>query len=221
VAAERELGVDLELERDELQILEPRELAARRDVVGDVRDGTAVPELDRALERSRGGLGPTRVKLAPPPLEQLLETQRVDALRVDLDDIARRERRDHVRAKPLPELRDVPLDRRPSRLGRHPGPEVVEQPVCRDDGVRAEEQQGEHRPLTRRAERNGHAGDTRLEGPQDPELDAAVHRLRQDRNTLPAERKALATDSTVQPREPASRLQTRTYVLYCRRWLVA
>ena len=57
------------------------------------------------------------------------------------------------RAERLPQLRDAHLKRGCARGGRPVGPELVDQPVTRDDLVRVQKQQRKQRPLTRSAER--------------------------------------------------------------------
>ena len=55
-------------------------------------------------------------------------------------------------------------------VGRLCAPELVDEPVCRDDLVRTREQEGEQRPLPRAAERERTALLDDLEWSQDAEL---------------------------------------------------
>ena len=49
VASRRELGVDRELDRAQVKLLEPPDLGARERLPGDVGERRAAPELERAL----------------------------------------------------------------------------------------------------------------------------------------------------------------------------
>jgi hypothetical protein len=73
-------------------------------------------------------------------------------------------------AEHLPELRHAHLQRRDAGSGRLDAPELIDQPVARDDLVRMQEQESEQRPLARAGERHllPVAGD--LQRPEDSEL---------------------------------------------------
>ena len=74
------------------------------------------------------------------------------------------------RAERLPELRDADLQRRHAGGGRPVSPELVHQPVARDDLVRVQKQQRKQRPLARAAERQRPAVAGHLQRSKDPEL---------------------------------------------------
>jgi hypothetical protein len=77
----------------------------------------------------------------------------------------------------LPELGDVDLERGRGGLRRGPVPELVDQPVSRDDPVRLEEQEGEQPALLGAAERQRTTVLDGLERAEDPVLDARVRLL--------------------------------------------
>jgi hypothetical protein len=53
--------------------------------------------------------------------------------------------------------------------------ELADQPLARDDAVRADEEQCEERPLLRPADRDGFAVDAYDQGAENPEFEAAPH----------------------------------------------
>ena len=74
VASRRELGVDRELDRAQVKLLEPADLGAGERLLGDVRERGAAPQLERALCRP---VGDSLLGLAPRTLDQVLEAGRV------------------------------------------------------------------------------------------------------------------------------------------------
>ena len=75
--AELELGVDPLLERGHAQLVQPRRLAPRERLVGEIGQRRAAPERERLAQQRRPRAPPRRrARLA----EQPLEAVRVDAL---------------------------------------------------------------------------------------------------------------------------------------------
>src|SRR5262249_58847437 len=72
IAAEREVGVDPQLERGEAELFEPRDLALRKGLVGEVGERRSPPELERLSEC----VGPTLV-------DEALELLEVELARLD------------------------------------------------------------------------------------------------------------------------------------------
>jgi hypothetical protein len=80
-------------------------------------------------------------------------------------------------------LRDVKLERVRGSPGRLRSPELVDEAIARDNLVRAGQQNGEKRPLSRSAERERTPSLDDLERSQDPELHGVSGG---DGNTSPA-----------------------------------
>ena len=95
--AELEVGVDPLLERLEPQLLEPADLALGERLEGEVGERRATPERQR-LAKLRGSLGRVR---APRLGDEPLEPAEVEAVGVDLQDVARRPRHEDVRPEQL------------------------------------------------------------------------------------------------------------------------
>ena len=79
VAAERELGLDAQLERRGAQLLEPHDRGLRERRVGDVHQRGAAPLAERARERVHGALGIAR-QHALALVERALEAPQVEAV---------------------------------------------------------------------------------------------------------------------------------------------
>ena len=88
VPAEREIGLDPLLDCREPELLEPRDLALRERVVGEVRQRWAAPDLERFAQRRLGLLGLPCGQGAPAVLEQPLEAVGVELARRHLEGIA-------------------------------------------------------------------------------------------------------------------------------------
>jgi hypothetical protein len=95
---------------------------------------------------------------------------------LDPEDIARRPRdEDVVPSERLAKLRDADAERRRAGRGRLLAPELVDQPVARDDLVRVEQEHREQRPLPRSRERKRATALEHLERTQDPKLHVREH----------------------------------------------
>ena len=151
VTAEREVGVDAPLEGSEPQLLDPPDRRLRERLVGEVGERRPSPERERFAQPLRDDRGRRSVGL----LDELREMVEVELASLDAEQVARRLGFEPLprRAERLPQLRDAHLQRGRAGGGRLVGPELVEQPVTRDDLVRVQKQQREQRPLTRPAER--------------------------------------------------------------------
>ena len=95
VAAEREVGLDSQLERGQTCSLEALDLRVRGRVVGEIRERLAAPEVERlAQETARPG-GLRRFCLGDQPLE----AEQVELIRVDPDQVPRLLREDRPRRR--------------------------------------------------------------------------------------------------------------------------
>src|SRR5207302_401673 len=79
-------------------------------------------------------------------------------------------RHEPLRPERLPELRDVDLERLRGTRGRLLAPELVDEPLGRDDAVSVQQEEREERARLLRCEADGSAVDDRLERPEEPEL---------------------------------------------------
>ena len=78
VAAERELGLDAQLERRRAQLLEPHDGGLRERRVGDVGQRRSAPLVERARERVDGARGIRRAARAVALGEAALEAPQVE-----------------------------------------------------------------------------------------------------------------------------------------------
>ena len=162
VPAQRQVGVDPGLERGQPQLLQPGRLRPGERVVGQVGQHPAAPQAQRRAQRLGGLRVPARLQRGPPGREAVLEPRRVQLLTVHPQqvpavpghqDLARRAP-GPVRLERLAQVRDVDLHGRDPPVGWVPAPDVLGQPVQRYHPVRLEQQQREHRPLPRAAQRH-------------------------------------------------------------------
>ena len=125
----------------------------------EVRERATSPERERAGEVLMRFFGVPLGELGLPGCDERLEPAQVDALASDPECVARRAcdqqllvPAGRVGIEQLAELGDMHLKRRPPRVRRAPGPQLVDQAVPRDDLVRMQEQEGEQRALLRPAQ---------------------------------------------------------------------
>jgi hypothetical protein len=151
-----ELRLQATLHRHEAQLLEPANLRLCERGVLDVGQRLAAPEGEC---------------LADAPLaEQPLKAIRVELSRVDPKHVAGAARL-HPAAEELPELADVPVQRRLRGWRRRSAPELVDEPVDRDDLVAVDEQEREQRALLPAGKRERDTSLRDLERPQHSEFD--------------------------------------------------
>jgi hypothetical protein len=161
-----EVGVDSLLDRRCSSFLELGALRSCEGVV-EIGENRAAPERERLPQRRRRGLGILPARL----LDQRLEAFAVERAGLDHDGVAGGPGDDRVPTERLAELRHVNLERRRRRVGRRPVPELVDEPIARDDPVRFEQEQRQQGPLLRPAERDRPTALQGLQRPEDPELD--------------------------------------------------
>ena len=97
VLSERKPGVDPFLERRQPKLLQPRDLGLDERLIGEIRERRSAPERDRLPEQRCGLRGPVLVVRPPAAFKQAGEPFAVEALTVDVQDIAPRPRRQQVR----------------------------------------------------------------------------------------------------------------------------
>ena len=134
--AELEVGIDPLLERRESCLLEAADLVAGKRLEREVLEGRPPPERQRGAEL----LGPLARLGAPCLGGQPLEARQVELLRVDPQDVSGRLGDDQLRTDRLSQPRDVVLQRGAGGLRWGRPPDLVDQPVGRDDLVRVQQQ---------------------------------------------------------------------------------
>src|SRR5438876_11958791 len=119
-----------------MHLLEVPDLLLREGLVPHVDERRAPPEAERRLED--GYLLPRglRIRLR----DQMLESDRVELARFDLEDVAGARRPEHVRPEQMPQARDQVVQRGPRGARNALRPEVVEELVGGDRLARAQEQ---------------------------------------------------------------------------------
>ena len=175
VTAERELGVDLQLERGDAQLGEPRDRRLGELLVGDVRERVAAPQCEGPVERGRGRLRATGRLLALRLGHEPLEAVGIDALRIDDELVAGLACHDDAAAVQAPverlaQPRDLDLDRLRGRRRSPRAPELVDQPVGAERLVRVEQEQREEGALLPPPERDDAALVEDLEWTEDVEV---------------------------------------------------
>ena len=171
VLAEPELRLDALLDAGEPQLLEPRDRRRRERLVGEVGERRPAPQRERLAQARRRALGRAVREGRAGVLREPLEPVQVERLLPGADEVARRARLDR-RAEELAQVGDLALDLRDGGRRRLAPVEVVGEAVDRDDPVRAQQQDRQHRALTRAAKADGRPGGVDdLERAEDAELE--------------------------------------------------
>ena len=166
-AAEAQVGLDPVLERRQPELLQPGELRLKRWFEAEVVERRPPPQVERPVQ----GLGCGRGVLSRSALRhELLEAVEVEPARLNAQLIAglagdqgvRPDRLTQPGYGHLERLRSLPDPRFP--------PELVHEPVARDDLVRVKEQQRQKRPLPRAANRHRAIAVAYVEGAEDAEV---------------------------------------------------
>ncbi len=90
----------------------------------------------------------------------------VDRIPRDVEDVSRRARDEHVRAEHLPQLGDKVLQRTHGSLGRLVAPELIDEPIRRDDLAGAQRKEREQGTLLLTAHFEAATVDPHLERPE-------------------------------------------------------
>jgi hypothetical protein len=134
--AQLEVGVDPLLERRESRLLQTADLVAGERLEGEVLERRPPPERQRGAELlgSLARLGPTCLRGEP------LKARQVELLRVDAQRVSGGLGDDQLRTDRLSKPGDVVLQGSAGGLRRGRPPDLVDQPVGRDDLVRVQQQ---------------------------------------------------------------------------------
>ena len=174
VPAEREVGLEAVLQRDEAKLLEPGDLVAGERLEREVPERRAAPQAERPAEDVGRLARVIRGEQAAALLEQALEHAGVETVVLETQHVARWLRLEHARAEGLAQARHVDLDGLERGRGRTLAPELVDERRGRDELARPHEQQREHGALSRLPEWKLATVPPRREGPEDPELHRAT-----------------------------------------------
>ena len=173
VAAEREVGLDPLLERREPQVLQPPRLDAARTAPAELGQRRPAPEASASRSRLRR-LGRIRRRVRPRPAARTA-AGRPPPARPRAGTRAAASTSTPGRQQ-LPQPRHVDLHRRDRRLRRLLAPELVDQPLARDDAVRVQQRAARAGRAASRPERDRLAADANLQRPQQPELELISRR---------------------------------------------
>ena len=158
VPAVGELALEPTFQGGQAQLLEARDLALGEVLEREVGERRAAPECQRF-----------RVALLR---DQLVEAVQVELVRRDAQHVPRRSRLEPVGAEQPAQPRHVAVQRGDRGSRRRLSPQRVDQPVARDDLVRAQQQVAEQCALAAALDRERMAILHHLQRAQDPELDA-------------------------------------------------
>jgi hypothetical protein len=166
VAAERQVGLDPLLQCSDAQLLEASAFDLGERLAGELRQRGTAPQFECLAQQPRRSLGVRPPRVADQPLE----AEQVDRLGIRAEQIAGRPRHERLGREQLAQPRHVDLDDRDRRLRRLIPPQLVDQPLTRDNPVRVQEQQREQRALLRTSQRKQPIALVDLERSEDPEL---------------------------------------------------
>jgi hypothetical protein len=175
VPAEGEPRLDPVLGAGQAELGEPGDLALGERLEGHVGEGVAAPQGVRLAEQVVG-CGRVDRQGGPAGTGQTLETDRVQLVGRDPQQVAGRPPGDHgrSRARPPARIQHPPQHRHvgPQRDrgpgGRLPRPELVDQPVDRDHPVGVDQQQHEQGALLGAGDQDGTVVASHFERPKDP-----------------------------------------------------
>ncbi len=143
LSAELQLGLEPVLPRGHARLLQPGGLAHHRLFELDIGEGGATPEPERFSQARR----PLLRRYVPGLADHALEAVDIDRIPRDVEQVARRAGDEQVGAEHLPELRNEVLERADGGLGRFVAPELVDEPISRDDLSRAQREEREQSAL--------------------------------------------------------------------------
>lgn len=164
-----EIGVDAALDRAHVELVETCDLSLEPDLVGDVRERRASPEIEGVCKVLRPLLRRQRVRIA----YELLEAAKIDRVCGDTKCVTPFPAHEHVRTERLAEARDVVLERGGGVGRRVLAPQLVDQAVGSHHLVRAEDQECEQGTPLRAGDVDLHAAVGDLERAEDAELHLA------------------------------------------------
>ena len=151
MAPARQIGLDAALQRDHPALQHAVDLHARLGRLGQLGQRRSAPHAQPGTELGGGALGVARRQRLASGLQAALEALEVERPRLDPQPIAAPVGLQRpvaaVRTQRAAQLRDVVLQDLPGRRRRTLAPQLVDQPLARDDLVAMQQQLPEHGPL--------------------------------------------------------------------------
>ena len=160
----------------------------RERLSGEVGEHRAAPECECGSQVARRLLGVSALEGSPACAGEPLELRRVQIGGIDMDDVARPLAVDRAQAVRLveesPQAGHVHLERVVDGGRRVIAPDVVDEPVARDDLVRVHQKDREQRSLLRSAERERCRAAHHLDGAENAVCEAHGRLSELDRSTM-------------------------------------
>ncbi len=170
VTAETKIGFDARLERFETPLLEPRSRILRERLVGEVGERRTAPQCQSRSEELRSALGRVGGERVTAFLHEPLEAKRIDALGVHLQGVSASRAHQHVLDQRPAEVRHIDLHRLDRGGGRALAPHEVGDAIDGEGFAAVQQQDREHRTLTRSSEFDRPIVVEDLQWTEDPEL---------------------------------------------------
>ena len=177
VASEGEIRVDPLLQRTQALLLEACDLGGAGAEERCVGEHLAAPEPERFPRELGSQAMMTIVRRGAGCRKEARRLEHVEESAAELESVAGAAPSDGrlMRLEKRAKTGDVTLDRVSGGSGRVLTPDVVDQPLDRNDFVRMQEQHGEHDALLRASERHRDPVDADLEWPEDEEPEPRGH----------------------------------------------
>ena len=172
VAAGGEVGVDASLEHLEPRLLQVRQLPREEALARQIGERLAAPELEGRPQDAGGLFGATLLEEPAAFGAEPLEPEQVELLRGDREHVSGPSGLEHLMGlEQPPQPRDVLVNRARGVVRPVVAPELLDQPVARDDGPRPEQQQREQAALLDSAEAKPPLAFPHLEGTENAEVE--------------------------------------------------
>jgi hypothetical protein len=172
VAAERELCIVEEVDGPQPLFLELSSLGRVDGLAGEIGQGLATPEIERAAQVLGRIRSPPRGERCGGPVDESLEPAEVERRRIEVEAIAGAVPLDALAPQRPAEAVHVHLQRGDCRVRRLGSPQRVDEAVPRHDRVRIQQQQGQEGALLRGSERQRAVVPDGLDRAQDTEFHA-------------------------------------------------
>jgi hypothetical protein len=143
MAAEREVGLDPLLERDQAKLLETGNLGLREWLAREVLQGRSPPERERCPQELLRTLGVACGQRLSPLGGHPLEADQVKLLGVDREQVAAFARAQALGSERLAEMGDVYVETVQGALRWALAPERIDQAIRRDSLAEVEEKESE------------------------------------------------------------------------------
>ena len=208
VPAEPEICVDPALDAREPQVVETRRLVPRERARREVGQRIAPPQVGGAGEEDAREPGVVLAERLPPVGQQQLEAGRVELALLELEPIARRARDEAAGWQRTPNLRDVQAQNACRRRRRGAVPDRLRQGLDGGRPARPQDERGQRRTRTLRAQLDRRAVHDHLELTEHPDFHLRAMESRCPRRGAPLHRPVARAQPSLQPR-PFTRAPAR------------